>query len=125
MDSTPYQRDQRVQEILSERREFIIACEQHIKKTREFCSSVQYYLEEAMIKKEESLSSQAQSLAILKLASTFPNDVAHNSIIAESTIVLEKLNDFKRAPISVEHNDLEVLRTKLLELSFLPTDAPL
>jgi hypothetical protein len=115
---------QRVEEILNESSDFIIACEERLKKTKEFGTAVQYYIEEAIIREAEGIVNKAKPLAILKLVSTNPNDAVRNSIIGETKIIRKMLSHLISIPISDEYHALQALQSKLLRLSFLPTADP-
>jgi hypothetical protein len=100
--------------------DFIDACEKHLKKSKEFSDSTSYFVEEAMIHIEEAIANKAKSLTILKLTTKMPNLAAQVSIVEETKLTLKMLANIKQAPIPDKSPALQDLRSRLIELSFLP-----
>lgn len=111
---------EKAQQIHLENGDFIDACEKYLKHAKEFSDSTTYFIEEALIHLEEAIVNKAEVLIILKLTTKMPNTTANISIVEETKLTLRMLENIKQTPISDENPALLALRSRLMELSFLP-----
>ena len=119
----------RVKQISIESRNFIEECEMLIQEARRLRDRAVLSQEEAMILKEESLATKCESLAILKLSRQLTKKRVDESRVLvssrisiddDTSIALQMLGEINHASICDENPALHALRSKLLDLSFMP-----
>ena len=69
---------------------------------------------------EESAVNKAESLAILKLTTAQPDLTRQISMVEETKMTLSLLEGIRQTPISNQIPALRALRTRFMNLTFLP-----
>lgn len=103
---------------------FIEACKKHIQKARNLKDEATRLNEEAMVLKEECIAGRSKSLAILKLLDDHNDrngrvNIRISSVAEDTSMVLEMIEEIKQVKMTEDH-PLDNLRTRFLDLSFLP-----
>lgn len=115
---------QRAVQIRDESLQFIEACKQHIQKGRSLTDEATRLSEEAMVLKEECIADRCKSLAILKLLDDHKDMSGRTNIpiasIAEDTSLARVMIEEIKQVYLPEENPLNELKTKFLDLSYLP-----